>query len=42
MQSFRTATVQILTEKHVYAALMVSKTGVSSVRAAGLQPSQEF
>jgi len=40
MQSFRDATVQSLTER--YAAFTVSKTGVSSVRAAWLQPCQKF
>jgi hypothetical protein len=34
------ANVQSLTER--YAALKVSKTGVSSMRAAGLQLSQKF
>jgi len=40
MQSFRDATEQSLTDR--YAAFIVSKTGVSSVKAVGLQPSQKF
>jgi hypothetical protein len=40
MQIFRDETAQIVTKR--YAVFIVSKTGVSSVRAAGLQPSQKF
>jgi hypothetical protein len=40
MQNFRDATEQSLTERD--AAFIVSKMGVSSVKAAGSQPSKKF